>query len=425
MQHPSSSTHNFAYTLYVNPLPGEHPITVKCYSDERVDRWIPEASLNADLQCLLMMDVVNSMPPTDTLSAEDFLNEIASSGTSSGDIFQPADLASAAQTPEDPFPTYVESGSNSPEPSQPFASLAQPMGARALQTSGSSTLHVPQLPAHSLPSTSSQAASYATTTKISVARPRTNGQCVTPEALEPAGLQQGVQRQPAARASASTQRIFEQAGHAVESPWTSTIRGVHAASLPKTLYVQGSPDIIKGPPPAFEDIMAALNRREPITVALPSIDVQVVRGPGKCMTILAPRERVFLSTELQSSHGDRPWRCKMCPKMSAQRHNFARHCRSTIKHPETLYFCERCWEPFAREDACKAHFNSQEGSRGCVTLSKEDGKRRLEYEMELLCGYEAFLIPRLLRGQWKLPTYKQWVNKAKIRLQVLTQTGTQ
>ncbi|KAI0260627.1 hypothetical protein BC834DRAFT_538339 [Gloeopeniophorella convolvens] len=315
-------------------------------------------------------------------------------------------------------PAYAALGPKGSTPSQPSAPLAPPMGARAPQASGSGILNVPQQPAHSPPSTSSQGGSRAKKAKVSTAQQR-----AASEALERARLQHRVQRQPAAGASASPQYIFEQAGHEVEPPVTSTTPGVHIASLPKTLYVQGPPDVLQGPPPTFEDIIKALSRGELITVAFPSTDSQIVHGSGNRTTTLTPRETVLLSNDSQPL--EESLRCRMCPGASMQCHNFARHCRATAKHPTTLFFCKRCWEPFPQEEACRTHFNNQEGSKACVALSKEDGKRRLEFEMGLLCAYEAFLIPRLLRGQVGLEAYKQWVKKARVRLQVPVQTGSQ
>ncbi|KAI0260633.1 hypothetical protein BC834DRAFT_846067 [Gloeopeniophorella convolvens] len=582
MQYPSSSTHSIPSTSY-SPSAGlsrENPIVVECHSNERVERWSPEAGFDADLEYLLLMDALESIPPIYAPSAEEFLNEILSMGGSSsrytfdaiapaaqtpeaatysagpafsafyadvapaptpvpatfeatvptfnvpgprydpipplatsvddvtpsplyapysGDALTPADpvpnTASAAGLsgaqraqsrswqglaqglpqqrfasnaeghapglvngvpphmlslsggsadwvlPQQPaaayaapqtnggvangsllrhehplsLPAYAALGPDGPAPSQPSASSATPMNARALQASGSGILNIPQQPAHSFPFTSSQESSHAKKAKVPTAQPREAGQRAASEAP--------VQEQPTAGASTSKQHLFEQAGHGVESPVTSTTPGVYAAPLPKTLYVQGPPDVLQGPPPAFKDIIEAMSRRELVTVAFPSMDSQIVHGSGNRTTTLTPRESVFLSPDSQPL--DQSLRCKMCPGVSMQCHNFARHCRATAKHPTTLFFCRRCWEPFPREEACRTHFNNQEGSKACVALSKEDGKRRLEFEMGLLCAYEAFLIPRLLRGQVGLEAYKQWVKKARVKLQVPVQTGSQ
>ncbi|KAI0267435.1 hypothetical protein BC834DRAFT_968937 [Gloeopeniophorella convolvens] len=87
----------------------------------------------------------------------------------------------------------------------------------------------------------------------------------------------------------TSHHIFEQAGHAVGRPMTSSALEIHAGSLPKTSRVQGPLDTVvqaQGPPPAIGDIMAAVIRCESPTVVLPNIAVQT--RDSKAITESAP-----------------------------------------------------------------------------------------------------------------------------------------
>ncbi|KAI0260626.1 hypothetical protein BC834DRAFT_900010 [Gloeopeniophorella convolvens] len=102
MQHPSSNTHNIPSTShFANAgLSRENAIVVECHSNERVEKWLPEAGFGADLQYILMMDALESMPPTKVLPAEAFISEILSVGdTSCRHTLESADaIAPTAQT---------------------------------------------------------------------------------------------------------------------------------------------------------------------------------------------------------------------------------------------------------------------------------------------------------------------------------------
>ncbi|KAI0260841.1 hypothetical protein BC834DRAFT_898577 [Gloeopeniophorella convolvens] len=170
--------------------------------------------------------------------------------------------------------------------------------------------------------------------------------------------------------------------------------------------------IVQGPPPSLESILGALRRRERLVVALPSTTTRI-QNPDGTTTSLTPRETAFASADtLPQTEGKRTLRCRVCAETTTS-HNFGRHCESKIRHPTRLYFCKRCWRPFNRLDSCERHVEKQVGTKFCISLSEEAGRKRFRQEMGLLCAYEAFLIPRLLRGEQGLQSYKDWVQEAR------------
>ncbi|KAI0260146.1 hypothetical protein BC834DRAFT_560081 [Gloeopeniophorella convolvens] len=310
----------------------------------------------------------------------------------------------------------LASGSNPRAPSGPAAPVVPPIGTSAHQASGSSIPNdASQLTAHGPSSGINPVTSQTMKGKAPEKPPRKNGRRAVPGALERAGLKGGVQKASAARTPTQTIHSFQKAGRAAGVPATHTSE-IHVEPLPEALYVQSShgPD----PLPRLEDLDAIITAGFLPQVALPSA---TTIDEGSKTTSLTPRQSIFAVTDTLTLDGEveRPLKCKECPGDPTLKGwvAFKRHCAADSSHPSKLYFCKRCWRPFARVESCVRHVNSGARKGVCPRLSEKGGEDRLGQEMRWLIMYEAYMVPRVMSGApVELGPYHKWAKEQRKRL---------
>ncbi|KAI0260160.1 hypothetical protein BC834DRAFT_973665 [Gloeopeniophorella convolvens] len=312
--------------------------------------------------------------------------------------------------------TTTTSGPTLQAPSGPTESAVPPTETETHHASGSSVSgNASQPPACGPSSSTSPSTSHTMKGKTPERQPRKSGRRAVPDALGRAGLKRGVQEASAARTPAKSIHIFQKAGRAARVPVTHASE-IHVELLPEALYVQSSHG--SDPLPQLEDLDAIVTAGILPQVALPS---PTTIREGSKTTSLTPRQTIFAVTDTWTSDGklERPLKCKECPGDPTLKDwvNFKRHCAADSSHPSQLYFCKRCWKPFARVESCVRHVNSGARKGVCPRLSEKGGKDRLGQEMRWLIMYEAYMVPRVISGApVEVGPYHKWAKEQRKRL---------